>query len=104
CYAHSGICTPGHGQLIVCRRKSGDFAKLHHDMSITLALIIRRDPAVPTKTLRSVLAPCFPNGVSLKAQMLLNIRNRAKKKCLTMSQDDDVMSTEKVSRTNRKGA
>ncbi|MGH7954342.1 MAG: hypothetical protein ACREOZ_00100, partial [Gloeomargaritales cyanobacterium] len=83
---------PGHGQLIVCRRKSGGFAKLHHDMSTTLALMVRRDPAVSAKTLRSVLASCFPNGVSLKAQMLLNIRNRAKMKCLTMDQNDDLIS------------
>ncbi|MGH7974597.1 MAG: hypothetical protein ACREBR_03660, partial [bacterium] len=91
CYTHSGGCTPGHGQLVVARRAAGDFATIHPHMAANLALMVRRDPAISTKTLRALLAPCFPEGAALKTQMLLNIRNRAKTKSLTMDQNADVI-------------
>ncbi|MGH7974653.1 MAG: hypothetical protein ACREBR_03940 [bacterium] len=90
CYVHSGECSPGRGQLIAARRASGDFAKLDKNASTNLVLMVKRNPSVSAQILRSVLAPCFPGSVALKAQMLLNFRNRAKARSLTMDENDNV--------------
>ena len=79
-YMHTNGCLPSTGQLMVEKRKAGQFtASVNESQIKTILSVMHTGKRVPIDMMRDLMRPLFPPGTSLDAQLVFNFRLKSKR-------------------------
>ncbi|MEL7340969.1 MAG: hypothetical protein AAGM67_10815, partial [Bacteroidota bacterium] len=92
---HSGECKPGSDQLVNDRKRSGAYTNLKDPQWKQIILLIEQ--RAPASVLRRVLRTILPARVPITAQILVNVRLKAKKIiCANARNGDESLWTQQM--------